>query len=226
MSSTNEHSLVFKRYYDSNDRSATKLNRGWRHSFSRSIRRVQSSSTYKAFAASADTSSLYNDEASACTSGFAEIKSRVSTWANASAAFTGNACRLSIGTTSIGTLPLYYTSLPTPAPGTTSTISYEVIRDDGQVVSFSVEGTSAVSPPGSTLTLQATGSGYTLTDANDVVEAYDTNGKLLSATSRSGTVQTMGYDGSGKLSTVSDSFGHSLALSYDSQGRPSAVTRQ
>jgi len=99
-----------------------------------------------------------------------------------------------------------------------------VTRDDGQLISFTLQGGSIVAPPSIGLKLQQTSSGYTLTDQNDNAETYDANGKLLSLTNRAGVVQTMNYDGSGRLGTVTDSFGHRLSLSYDSQGRVSSVT--
>jgi len=116
-------------------------------------------------------------------------------------------------------------SQPTPAPGTTSTILYESIRDDGQVISFSVSGSSIIAPPGINMKLQINGTGFAITDASDTVESYAGSGKLLSIAGRSGVVQTMGYDGAGRLSSVTDSFGHSLTLTYDSLGRLSTVTR-
>jgi len=221
-----EKAIGFKRLYDSGDRSSTVLSPSWRYSFSRSIRRVQSGSTYKAFTPSSDNSPQYDSESTACTSGFAQIKSGVSTWANATASYANNVCTLSVGTTVIGTLRLYYTSQPTPAPGTTSTILYEATRDDGQVIGFSVSGSSIVAPPGINMKLQISGTGFAITDASDTVESYDANGRLLSIASRSGVVQTMGYDGAGRLSSVTDSFGHSLTLSYDGQNRLSTVARQ
>ena len=130
-----------------------------------------------------------------------------------------------MGSTTVGTLRLYYTSQPTPAPGTTSTILYESIRDDGQVISFSVSGSSIIAPPGINMKLQINGTGFAITDASDTVESYAGSGKLLSIAGRSGVVQTMGYDGAGRLSSVTDSFGHSLTLTYDSLGRLSTVTR-
>jgi YD repeat-containing protein len=72
--------------------------------------------------------------------------------------------------------------------------------------------------------LQQTGSGYTLTDANDTAEAYDANGRLVTVTSRAGVVQTLTYNGSDSLANVTDSFGHSITIGYDSLGRLSSVT--
>jgi YD repeat-containing protein len=221
-----QSSIEFKRFYNSRSLAGSGLSPGWRHSFSRSIKPKYSGSGHKTYVVHPDNSSLYTAESAACTSGFAEIKSRVSTWANATASYASGVCTLSVGSTPIGTLPLYYQSQPTPAPGTLVLIALNATRDDGQLVSFRVDGSSISAPPSIKLKLVQTGSGYALTDANDTVEAYDTAGKLLSTTSRAGVVQTIGYDSSGRLSTVMDSFGHSLTLTYDSQGRLSTVTRQ
>jgi len=221
----NGTSLQFKRFYNSAE-SNHGLSAGWRYSFGRSVKPQYSSSTHQPYAPTPDNSSLYTTEAAACTSGFAEIKSRVSTWANATASYGNGACTLTVGATTIGTLPVLYTSPPTPAPGTTVLIGVDAIRDDGQLVRFMVNGSSLVALPSINLKLQQTGSGYTLTDADDTVEAYDTSGRLMSITSRAGVVQTMSYDTSGRLSTVTDSFGHQITLGYDTQNRLSTVTRQ
>ena len=219
-------SLSFKRFYNSTDSGGADVSGGWRHSFDRSLTPVYSSSSYKTYVASAGTSSLYSDEATACTSGFAQIKSRVSTWSSATATYSNGACVIRVGTQTMATLPILYTSPPTAAPGSTVLIGYDVTRDDGQLVSFTVNGASIAPPPGISLQLQVTGSGYTLTDFNDSVETYDSTGKLLSVATRAGVVQTMSYDSTGRLSGVTDSFGHRLSLSYDSQGRLLSVTRQ
>jgi len=216
----------FNRFYDSAVAGTGDLGPGWRHSYSRSIVPRNSGSAFLPYVASAFTSSLYDTEATACTSGFAQIKGQVSTWATASASYANGACSLSVGGTIIGTLTLYYESPPTPAPGSTSVIGYDATRDNGQVVSFMGSGSSIVAAPSITMKLQQNASGYTLTDENDNVEAYDTNGRLLSVTSRAGVVETIAYDGAGRLTTVTDSYGHQLVVSYDSTGRISQVVRQ
>jgi YD repeat-containing protein len=218
--------IEFKRFYGSADSNGKSLGAGWRHSFSRSLRPVYSSSTYKAYTASADSSSLYADEALACTNGFAQIKSRVDTWANAIASYSNGVCTLTVGGTRIGRLPIYYTSPPTPAPGSTVLIGYDATRDDGQLISLMADGGVISAPPSSVLKLQSIAGGYVLTGANDATEAYDTGGRLLSITKRAGVIQTMSYDTAGRLSTVTDSFGHQLVLTYDSESRLSTVTRQ
>jgi YD repeat-containing protein len=219
-------SLAFKRYYNNTNSGNADLGGGWRHSFGRSITPHYSSSNFQLYVVRPDNSSLYNDEATACTSGFAEIKGRVSTWANAVASYANGVCTLNVATTVIGTLPILYESPPTPAPNSATIIGYDAIRDDGQLVSFAINGSTIVAPPSINLKLQQIANGYTLTDANDTAETYDMNGKLLSITSRAGVVQIMSYDTSGRLSDVSDSFGHQLTLSYDTQNRLITVTRQ
>lgn len=217
---------VFRRFYNSTDPGGGDLGPGWRHSFTRNIQAGYSSSYFKPYVTGPDYSSLYNDESLACTSGFAQIKGRVSTWANATASYANGVCTLSVGNTLIGTLPIYYTSPPTPPPMSTALIGFDATRDDGQLVSFMIIGGAIVGPASISMTLQQTASGYTLTDTGDFVESYDANGRLLSVTSRGGVVRTMGYDVSGRLSTVTDNFGHQLTLSYDSQNHLSTVTRQ
>jgi YD repeat-containing protein len=224
--STSTYALEFKRHYDSSDRSASKLNQGWRHSFSRSIRPTYSESTYRPYAAGPGNSPLYTDEATACVSGFAQIKSQVTTWANATASYSSGACTLRVGTTVIGRLPILYNAPPTPAPGVPVLIGFDAIRDDGQVIGFMLDGSSISSPPGINLNLQQTSTGYVLINATDAVEAYDSSGKLMSVTSRSGIAQIINYDLSGRLSTVTNGFGGGLTLTYDSEGRLSTVTRQ
>ena len=216
--------LGFARYYNSIDTDeAGDLSAGWRHSFSRRIEPRVAGQEYLPYLPQPDYSSLYNDEAAACTGGFAEIKSRVASWANATSSYSDGLCKLSVGGTSIGALPLLYQSQPTPAPQTT-VIGYDVVRDSGQVIRFSIQAGALVPPAGTTLRLQQTTGGFELTDAADSVETYDNDGNLLSIRRRSGIVHTLTYDGAGRLSAVADSFGHSIGLAYDGQGRLNQVT--
>jgi len=104
-------------------------------------------------------------------------------------------------------------------------ISYDVTRDDGQVIRFWNQSGVLRSSDATLLRLEQTANGFEIRDANDAVERYDANGRLLSIASRAGVVQTMGYV-NGRLSTVTDSFGHQLILTYDSQNRVQSVTRQ
>jgi YD repeat-containing protein len=220
--------LEFRRFYNStNANSLGNLAVGWRHSYERSVAPRYGGTGYAGpYVVATYNSSLYNDEPTACTSGFNEIKSQVSTWANATATYAGGQCLVTIGSTVIAMLPILYSSYPTPDPGGVVLIGYDATRDDGLLVSFWLNGGAITPPPSIALRLQQVSGGYTLTDERDSVEAYDANGRLLSITSRGGVAQTMGYDGAGRLSTVTDTFGHRLSLAYDSQGRLSSATLQ
>ncbi len=220
---TTRTGLSFRRTYGSGDGGTTALSPGWRSSFTRSLRPVYASTKYKVWVSSPDNSSQYSDEAAACTSGFAQIKSRVAQWSAAIASYLNGVCTLSVGSTPIGTLPILYTAFPTPNPDTLTLVGYEVTRDDGQVINFQA-GTTISAPAGIALKLQLSGSGFSLTDARDNVEYYDANGNLQTITSRNGVVQTASYDGAGRLSTVTDSFGQSFTLGYDGQGRLASLT--
>lgn len=222
-----EGALTFRRFYNSAGVAGGELGSGWRHSFSRSLKPVYSGSTYRPYVSGPDNSSPYSSEATACTSGFAQIKARVATWASATPNYANGVCTLQIGATRIARLPLYYTSPPTPAPGApVLMIGYDAIRDDGQLVSFMVDSASIAAPASIAMKLEKTASSYLLTDNSNMVETYDLGGKLLSIESRASVVQTMSYDTTGRLASVVDTFGHSLVLTYDSQGRVSTVTRE
>jgi RHS repeat-associated protein len=214
--------LPFSRFYNSNTATHSPLSPGWTHSYTRSIRRRDSSSNYQPYSPSAENSSLYTSEEDACVIGFSEIKGQVSAWAGATATYSNGQCNLSVAGNPIGTLDLTYSSQPYPAA--TTVIAFDATRDDGRVVSFTVAGSTVSAPAGVAMKLQQTVSGFTLTDEVDTVETYDASGKLVSIASRAGIVKTMSYDASSRLSGVSDSFGNGIILGYDVQGRLASVT--
>lgn len=217
---------AFQRFYNSKDDGFEHIAVGWRHAYSRSIRPSYGRIQYRPYEVHLDNSSTYGGEAIACTSGFAQVKSRVSTWANATASYSNGVCRLNVGTQDIGSLTIYYTSPPTPDPATRVVVGFDAIRDDGKVLNFLLDGGAIKPPPGTRFRLEQTAGGYRITDSADNVELYDSEGKLLSITSSAGVIQTMSYDNAGRLLAVSDAFGHGIILTYDNVGRVSAVTRQ
>ena len=228
--------LAFERFYNSTDANGSDLSAGWRHSYSRSIQPKYSGIIYQPYLQSdANKSPTYTDAATACTSGFSAIRPKISPWQNATASYVNGECLVSQGGVNLGRLPLFAFQSQPPSSQVPSIVQalagptltgLDVSRDDGELISFSIQGSSIATPPSIDLKLQQTSSGYTLTDESDSVETYDSNGKLLSVTTRAGVVQTMTYDSSRRLSAVTDSFGHQLSLSYDSQGRLSSVTKQ
>ena len=104
-------------------------------------------------------------------------------------------------------------------------------RPDGKTFTFSASGSEFVTDPDINDRLAKRfdpsnvfiGWRYTI-GATDEVELYDTNGRLLSITSRAGVTATLGYDGSGRLASVTDSFGKALTFSYDGSNRLANLT--
>jgi YD repeat-containing protein len=167
-------------------------------------------------------SPLYSTASDACTQGFAAVQSAISGWAGASASYDGVTCTISTSAGVIGTLRVYSTAIT--AGGSSSPLSeYDVIREDGQTLRYPVIGGVVSNPPGISLRLSVTGSGFTLTDDRDNVETYNANGVLLSIAGRGGVTQTLSYDSSGLLSAIADSFGNTLTISRDAQARISSV---
>jgi YD repeat-containing protein len=92
-------------------------------------------------------------------------------------------------------------------------------REDGSLTTFNLVGGLWVPDADvvDRLTNVLTGStvtGRTLRRADDSVERYDANGRLLSITTRAGVVQTMAYNATGQLITVTDSYGRMLGFTY------------
>jgi len=209
---------TFQRFYNSTNTTNSDLGISWRHSFSRSIKSRYASVPYQEYAQTSDNSSLYTTPAAACTSGFSQLSSRLHMPSNTTASYANGICTLSSSGVTVGTLPIASTSLASAWAGSTLT-GFDVTRDDGQLISFLFNGSTLVAPPSINLKLQQSGSGYTITDSDDNVETYNSNGTLLSIATRGGITQTLVYDGSGRLSTVTDSFGHGITLNYDTQNR-------
>jgi YD repeat-containing protein len=56
--------------------------------------------------------------------------------------------------------------------------------------------------------------GWKYFNANDEVEMFGIDGRLLSITNRAGLTQTLTYNNQGRLATVTDSFGRTLTFTY------------
>jgi RHS repeat-associated protein len=214
--------ITFERFYDSADANGIDMGPAWRHSYSRSIVTNYSASNPVGFAGqSALVSAEYPDPATACTSGFSDIQPAVSAWAGASTTYTGNTCVISRSGRSIGTLLINSSSVN---PASSSVTEYDVIRDDGQTLRYTMQGGVINNPPGISLRLVLTGSGFTLTDDQDTVETYNAAGVLQSIASRTGIVQTLTYGTNGLLSAVVDNFGNSLSISRNASNQIASVS--
>jgi RHS repeat-associated protein len=129
---------------------------------------------------------------------------------------------LSSGTTTVGTLQIQSNAPLSSAP--TVPIEYDVIRDDGQALRFTLQNGVVNNQPGVSTRLAVTGSGFTVTDDDDNVEVYNTAGVLQSITSRAGVVQTISYDSSGLFHEAIDSFGNSVTVARNSWGAIGSIT--
>lgn len=100
----------------------------------------------------------------------------------------------------------------------------EAFRSDGRVLVFSASGSNWQADPDVRERLVATASGWQITTPADEVEAYDTDGRLTSITSRGGFTQTLSYINasnhpSNQVQRVTDPQGRSLGFTYDTSGR-------
>lgn len=214
--------IAFRRYYNSADASGAEFVPGWRHSYDRYITTVYETTPTLYPGQTATVSPEYTTPDAACTSGFSAIQAAISAWANATATYTGGVCVISKASGTIGTLPIQ--SYPQLAQTPPTPAEYDLIRDDGQTLRYIVQNGAVSNPPGSSLQLAVTASGFTVTDNEDNVETYNTAGVLQSITSRLGIVQTISYDANGRFSGVNDSFGNSLTVSRNAQEAIASVT--
>jgi RHS repeat-associated protein len=216
---------AFKRFYNSADSYSTDLGTGWRHSFSRQIVANVSSIAYQTYSNSdPQDSPSYPDPADACNVGWAYISATSTQWAGTTSSYANGVCSLSQGGSVVTTIPVYNgVQLPYVINGS-ATVGFTAIRDDGQRINFTLNGSTIVPPTGITLRLTQTGSGYQLIDDDDTVEVYNSAGALVSITTRAGVAETLAYDSSNRLSTITDSFGHVLTLGYDALSRLASVT--
>lgn len=212
----------FARYYNSVDAAGGNLGPGWRGSFSRHLSLEYSNPTY---VPGPSASSLYADQAGACTSGWAQVKSQAPGLQAATASFANGTCTLSLNGATVMMLPIYQENSAQPSDSNPALTAVHAYRDDGHIISFTVSSGGFSSEPGVGYRLVTTASGgYQLTDEEDNVETYDSSGKLLSIADRAGNTQTLAYDpATGLLSSVTDNFGHEISFAYDSQHRLQSV---
>jgi RHS repeat-associated protein len=213
--------IAFSRFYNSADATGIDGVPGWRHSYDRSIKTIYQTASSPYPGQSSTVSPGYTTPSAACTQGFAAIQASVSAWAAATASYNNGVCVLSNGASTISTLPIQsYPAAPPPS----NPVEYDVIRDDGQTLRYTLQNGVVNNPPGISVRLSVTGSGFTVTDDQDNVEVYNTAGALQSISSRAGVVQTVSYGSNGLFSGVTDSFGNSLTAARNSQGSIASIT--
>ncbi len=206
----------FTRYYNSLITTSSDLGPSWRHTYSRKVLTDPPAPAYAT--GSPNNSALYSDAATACSSGWSDIKAQAGQ-PNTTAAYSNNVCTISLNGNSVMSVPVYSNTGATAS--SSNTVS--MIRDDGHILHFTQNGSAFVAEPGIPERLTAISGGYQLVDANDATETYDSSGKLLSITDRAGNTQTLSYTNN-LLTSVTDNFGHILSLAYDAQSRLQTVT--
>jgi RHS repeat-associated protein len=113
-------------------------------------------------------------------------------------------------------------SLSTAGSGSAVTVRLE----DGQRFRYwpNSSGSGYLTPPGALSTLAAVSGGYALTRNDQVVYAFDSQGRLLSVKDRNDQGLTYSYDGGGKLQSVTDAASRVHSFGYDAAGRLTSVT--
>ncbi len=104
-----------------------------------------------------------------------------------------------------------------------------VTRADGRQDTFTLAAGAWQAEPDVTSRLAAMTAGgkqtgWRLTTADDTVENYALDGRLLSVATRAGLVTALGYDAKGRLATVTGPFGHKLSFVNDAKGHVAKVT--
>jgi hypothetical protein len=171
--------IAYQRFYNSADTSGADGVPSWRHSYDRYITSLNGPAPQPP--PSILVSPKYPTAAQACTTGFTTIQSDVSAWAGATTSYSNNTCTLTSASGVSSTLPVYSVY---QSPATSTVTEYDVTRDDGQILRYPVANGVITNPPGISLRLAVTSSGFTLTDDDDNVETYNGAGALQSITSR------------------------------------------
>jgi len=214
--------IVFRRFYNSEDAAGGTGGTGWRHSYGRYVSSVYQIASLSYPGQGTTITAQYATPSDACAQGFSTIRTSVSTWQNALATYNNGVCVLSTPSgVVVGTVPIQ--AYP-PAAKPQSPLEYDAVRDDGQVLRYTPQNGTLNSQPGNRVRLISTASGFSVTDEEDNVEAYNAQGVLQSITTRAGVVQTLSYGTNGQLTGIADTFGNTLSLGYDTQGYLATTT--
>jgi len=139
---------VFEHFYNSDDSSFSDMVIGWRHSFSRKIvANVQATPYVPYFYPNPRNSALFSDPGSACNSGWSQVSSTSTRWANTTSTYVNGLCSLSQGGNVVATIAVRNASF-LPASVTGSAVSFDATRDDGRDINFMVSGSTIVAPIG------------------------------------------------------------------------------
>jgi RHS repeat-associated protein len=213
--------LKFERFYNSSEKSTTRLSTGWRHSYSRSVTPIGNFLQFRPWpTAVGGKSSKYSTASAACLQGFQEIRAGIPGWETGVTSFgSDNRCTVSVNGAAAGSIRV--SGNIHPAPNLTP-YAYELKRDDGRTIQFNVEGGVPVAPRGSTLRLNFVSGGFQVIDEDDNIELYNSGGRLLSITTRAGVVMTMTYTND-RITQVADSYGRKLIITYSNKNQVASI---
>lgn len=102
-----------------------------------------------------------------------------------------------------------------------------LLTDDGSILHFTPKAGSSTEWVGDADVVGKLTKGmstWTYRSKDDVVDTFDTEGKLKTRVLRDGRSLSFGYDTKGRLISVTDNFGHTLVLAYNAVGLLSEVT--
>ncbi len=217
--------LSFRRYYNSLDGQTTRLGAKWNHTYTALLLPTYGSTPpLYSGGGSENQTTPYTTEAQACESGWPQIRAQYTDplYQSATAIYANGSCALYNNGNYLGTIavhPTVYTWSAIPEVAT-----WNARRPDGKIIRFDNAGNGIWRTSGANgMTLEQTTSGFLLTDKNDTVEEYDTNGWLSSITRRNGEKETVTFV-AGFLDNVTDNTGNTLTFTYDTNNRLATVT--
>jgi YD repeat-containing protein len=97
-----------------------------------------------------------------------------------------------------------------------SSVTY--VNGSGGVYTFTLQGSTYISPAGLNLALTKGAQGYTITTKHGTQWSFDPNGVLQSITDRNQNTMTLSYNTLGRLTTVTDALNRAVTFSYDAGG--------
>ncbi|PUA28411.1 MAG: hypothetical protein B0W54_18330 [Cellvibrio sp. 79] len=188
----------------------------WSGSHQKSLRIIDPKKTETIW----EKSSPYADKATACTSGFSDLKTKISdSWTlGTSARYINNVCQIVRNNKVIRTIAILPNSNSIEVslrPG-----AIQLVRENGSILNFGLGGNKqfvGVSGESGQLISVANAApiAWRYKAPNGDVENYNASGKLLSITASNGMKQEFFYDAtSGLLTRVKDSTNRELLFSY------------
>jgi len=118
------------------------------------------------------------------------------------------------GSPAIGSLGINWRSSYDRSVDATVPNEAQVYHANGNIIKFQLVGGLWQAPTGITSRLESISGGFKFTTNDDLVETYDSSGRLVSIANRAGLGLNLSYNAAGKLETVADGLGRSLIFAY------------